>query len=147
MHPRVFFDRPPGAQVLLLALLMAIVPVAYMAASRTPSAACGPFAGRRHAFTIVSETVEADFPAWLRTVLRFVATAGFGIPAITFFLVLAYYLRTKAEATRRGILQLKHWLHLERTETIRLLRARPPPRLAPVPRRAAPKAANPNAGF
>jgi hypothetical protein len=44
-----------------------------MAASRTPGA-CGPFGGRRHVFTVVSDTVDNDLPRWLRTTLRFVAT-------------------------------------------------------------------------
>ena len=36
---------------------------------------------------------------------------------------MTYYLRAKAAVSRRGIMQLKHWLHLERTETMQLLRS------------------------
>ncbi len=66
----VFYKR-----VMLLALVFAIVPVAYFAGSRTPGP-CGPYRGQPHIFHIVTDVVHT-LPTWLQEICYFVASVCF----------------------------------------------------------------------
>jgi hypothetical protein len=63
----VFYKR-----VLLGALVFAVVPTAYFAASRTPGP-CGPYRGREHMFNVVTEVVNT-LPDWIQGVCYFIAS-------------------------------------------------------------------------
>lgn len=109
-------------ETLLLGFLLSTVPVCWMLVQHTPGN-CGPFRGRNHIFDIVVETIDRC-PQEMRNVFYFVGSAGFAIPSIILLLVMSYYLRLRAENRRLAILQLRHWLYIERTDTRYLLRTR-----------------------
>ncbi|XP_046491412.1 transmembrane channel-like protein 7 [Neodiprion pinetum] len=98
--------------VLLLAYTLAIIPVGYAIAELFPSKSCGPFRGWDTVWSLVISTFM-DFPNWLQSILFFVSTAGFGIPAFIFLALLLYYYYAVSAANKHMIIVLKNQLVLE----------------------------------
>lgn len=108
--------------ILLAAFTLSLVPVCYAMLRATPGG-CGPFFGLNNMFGVVPETIDS-FPNGLQTVLNFLPTAGFAVPALLLLSIVAYILRFQARAKQGVIEELKYWLQLERMDTRALLRNR-----------------------
>ncbi|KAG0719287.1 Transmembrane channel-like protein 7 [Chionoecetes opilio] len=98
--------------ILLVSFIVTIIPVGYSIAEIKPSTACGPFRGLE---TIWSEmlAVIQDSPDWLKAVLLFLGTAGFGVPAIIILILVGYYYYAVAAANKHMVALLKNQLVLE----------------------------------
>nr|WCO13212.1 transmembrane channel-like protein [Astacus leptodactylus] len=98
--------------ILLVSFIVTIIPVGYSIAEIKPSVACGPFRGLT---TIWSEMVGviSESPSWLQTVLFFIGTAGFAVPAIIILILAWYYYYAVAAANKHMVALLKNQLILE----------------------------------
>ncbi|KAK7073559.1 TMC domain [Halocaridina rubra] len=98
--------------ILLVSFIVTIIPVGYSIAEITPSMSCGPFQGLK---TIWSEMINviAELPHWLQTVVFFMGTAGFAVPAIIILILAWYYYYAVGAANKHMVSLLKNQLILE----------------------------------
>lgn len=90
----------------------AVLPVAYVIAELTPSRACGPFRGLDSMWTTVVDAFILT-PSWLQSIIYFLSTAGFAMPALIILLLLLYYYSAINSANRHMVSVLKNQLVLE----------------------------------
>lgn len=98
--------------VLLVSYILAIIPVGYSIAEIEPSKSCGPFRGLATVWTLVIDTFSR-FPQWIQSILFFLGTAGFGIPAFVTLALLLYYYYAVSIANKHMVTVLKNQLVLE----------------------------------
>ena len=98
--------------VLLVSFILAVVPVGYSIAEIEPSKCCGPFRGLATVWTLIIDTFE-QFPQWIQSILFFLGTAGFGIPAFVTLALLLYYYYAVSIANKHMVTVLKNQLVLE----------------------------------
>ncbi|KAK0087802.1 hypothetical protein PV325_014057 [Microctonus aethiopoides] len=98
--------------VLLISFILAILPVAFSIAEIQPSKSCGPFRGLDSVWTLIIQTFSR-FPIWIQSVLFFLGTAGFGIPAFIALSLLLYYYYAVSMANKHMVIVLKNQLVLE----------------------------------
>lgn len=98
--------------VLLVSFILATIPVGYSIAEIEPSKSCGPFRGLTTVWGLIIETFE-QFPGWIQSVLFFLGTAGFGIPAFIALSLLLYYYYAVSIANKHMVVVLKNQLVLE----------------------------------
>ncbi|KAI4478729.1 hypothetical protein M0804_011757 [Polistes exclamans] len=98
--------------ILLVSFILAIIPVGYSIAEIMPSKSCGPFKGLESVWTLLTLTFS-QFPYWLQSILFFLGTAGFGIPAFVILILLLYYYYAVSIANKHMVTVLKNQLVLE----------------------------------
>lgn len=98
--------------VLLVSFILAIIPVGYSIAEILPSKSCGPFRGLQSVWMLLIVTFS-KFPNWLQSVLFFLGTAGFGVPAFIILTLLLYYYYAVSIANKHMVTVLKNQLILE----------------------------------
>ncbi|XP_003702260.2 transmembrane channel-like protein 7 [Megachile rotundata] len=98
--------------ILLISFILTTIPVGYSIAELVPSKSCGPFRGRKSVWTLLI-LVFARFPNWLQSILYFLGTAGFGVPAFLVLTLLLYYFYAVAVANKHMVTVLKNQLVLE----------------------------------
>lgn len=98
--------------ILLVSFILAVIPVGYSIAEIMPSKSCGPFRGLESVWTLLTLTFS-QFPYWLQSVLFFLGTAGFGIPAFVILALLLYYYYAVSIANKHMVTVLKNQLVLE----------------------------------
>ncbi|XP_064105571.1 transmembrane channel-like protein 7 isoform X3 [Macrobrachium nipponense] len=98
--------------ILLVSFIVTIVPVGYSIAEITPSVSCGPFRGLN---TIWSQMIRviSELPHWLQSVVFFMGTAGFAVPAIIILILAWYYYYAVGAANKHMVSLLKNQLILE----------------------------------
>ncbi|XP_068215460.1 transmembrane channel-like protein 7 [Palaemon carinicauda] len=98
--------------ILLVSFIVTIVPVGYSIAEITPSVSCGPF---RELNTIWSQMIHviSELPHWLQSVVFFMGTAGFAVPAIIILILAWYYYYAVGAANKHMVSLLKNQLILE----------------------------------
>ncbi|KAK2585214.1 hypothetical protein KPH14_009919 [Odynerus spinipes] len=97
---------------ILVLLVLAVIPVGYSIAEIMPSKSCGPFRGLKSVWTLLTLTFS-QFPYWLQSILFFLGTAGFGIPAFVILALLLYYYYAVSIANKHMVTVLKNQLVLE----------------------------------
>lgn len=97
---------------LLICFILAVIPVGYSIAYIVPSKSCGPFRGSKSVWTLLIKTF-CEFPNWLQSVLSFLGTATFGIPAFVVLSLLLYYYYVMWLANKHMVSVLKNQLVLE----------------------------------
>lgn len=98
--------------VLLLGYVISIVPVAYSIAELYPSLNCGPYRGLSTVWEFAVDTFQG-FPEVVHTVIFFIGTSTFAIPAFAVMLFFLYYYWAVAAANRHMVVVLKNQLVLE----------------------------------
>ncbi|XP_015119984.1 transmembrane channel-like protein 7 isoform X1 [Diachasma alloeum] len=98
--------------VLLVSFILVTIPVGYSIAEIEPSKSCGPFRGLGTVWSFFIGTFE-QFPGWIQSVLFFLGTAGFGIPAFITLSLLLYYYYAVSIANKHMVIVLKNQLVLE----------------------------------
>ncbi|XP_076063938.1 transmembrane channel-like protein 7 isoform X2 [Oratosquilla oratoria] len=98
--------------ILLLSFIVTIFPVGFSIAEIKPSVSCGPF---KELTTVWSEMVVviSESPKWLQSILFFMGTAGFAVPAIILLILAWYYYYAVAAANKHMVELLKNQLVLE----------------------------------
>ncbi|XP_076276956.1 transmembrane channel-like protein 7 [Lasioglossum baleicum] len=98
--------------ILLISFILSTIPIGYSIAEIMPSKSCGPFRGYRSVWELLIMTF-AQFPIWLQSILYFLSTAGFGIPAFFVLILLLYYYYAVSVANQHMVRVLKNQLVLE----------------------------------
>ncbi|XP_066585313.1 transmembrane channel-like protein 7 isoform X2 [Prorops nasuta] len=98
--------------ILLLSFILSIIPVGYSIAEIMPSKACGPFRELSSAWSLITMTFS-NFPTWLQTILFFIGTVKFGLPAFIVLSLSLYYYYTVFTANKHMVTVLKNQLILE----------------------------------
>ena len=98
--------------ILLISFILSTIPVGYSIAEIMPSKSCGPFRGLRTVWALLFLTFS-QFPNWLQSILYFVGTAGFGVPAFIILILLLYYYYAVSVANKHMVTVLKNQLVLE----------------------------------
>ncbi|KAK1131502.1 hypothetical protein K0M31_017784 [Melipona bicolor] len=98
--------------ILLISFILFTVPVGYSIAEIEPSKSCGPFRGFKSVWSLLI-VVFAEFPDWLQSILYFLGTAGFGVPAFIILTLLLYYYYAVSIANKHMVTVLKNQLVLE----------------------------------
>ncbi|XP_043803117.1 transmembrane channel-like protein 7 isoform X2 [Apis laboriosa] len=98
--------------ILLISFILSTIPVGYSIAEILPSKSCGPFRGFRSVWSLLIVTF-AEFPDWLQSILYFLSTAGFGVPAFVILTLLLYYYYAVSIANKHMVTVLKNQLVLE----------------------------------
>ncbi|KOX73727.1 Transmembrane channel-like protein 7 [Melipona quadrifasciata] len=86
--------------------------IGYSIAEIEPSKSCGPFRGFKSVWSLLI-VVFAEFPDWLQSILYFLGTAGFGVPAFVILTLLLYYYYAVSIANKHMVTVLKNQLVLE----------------------------------
>ncbi|XP_076237397.1 transmembrane channel-like protein 7 [Calliopsis andreniformis] len=98
--------------ILLISFILCTIPIGYSIAEIMPSKACGPFRGFKSVWELLIITF-LQFPNWLQSILYFVSTAGFGVPAFIILILLLYYYYAVSVANKHMVTVLKNQLVLE----------------------------------
>lgn len=98
--------------ILLISFILSTIPVGYSIAEIVPSKSCGPFRSFKSVWSLLI-TVFAQFPDWFQSILYFLSTAGFGIPAFLILTLLLYYYYAVSVANKQMVTVLKNQLVLE----------------------------------
>lgn len=98
--------------VLLVSYIFAILPLALAVSELLPSRSCGPFRNLPFVWTYIVEVFNR-IPNWLRSIVFFISTAGFAVPAFIILTLLLYYYWAVNSANRHMVLVLKNQLVLE----------------------------------
>ncbi|CAK9804247.1 Transmembrane channel-like protein 7 [Anthophora quadrimaculata] len=98
--------------ILLLSFILSTIPVGYTIAEIVPSKSCGPFRGFKSVWSLLI-VIFAQFPDWLQSILYFLGTAGFGVPAFLILTLLLYYYYAVSVANKHMVTVLKNQLVLE----------------------------------
>ncbi|XP_046698322.1 transmembrane channel-like protein 1 [Silurus meridionalis] len=83
--------------VLLVILFLSTMPLVFSLVSMRPSFDCGPFSGKDHFYDVVPETLELDFPYWLKKVVNLILNPGLVLPFILLLVLIIYYLYTMSK--------------------------------------------------
>ncbi|KAL0113567.1 hypothetical protein PUN28_012613 [Cardiocondyla obscurior] len=97
---------------LLISFILVTIPIGYSIAKIMPSKSCGPFRGLESVWTLLVTTF-LQFPNWLQSILSFLGTAAFGIPAFIILSLLIYYYYVMWLANKHMVTVLKNQLVLE----------------------------------
>ncbi|XP_071862807.1 transmembrane channel-like protein 7 isoform X2 [Bombus fervidus] len=98
--------------ILLISFILSTVPIGYSIAEIVPSKSCGPFRGFKSVWSLLI-VMFAEFPYWLQSILYFLGTAGFGVPAFVILTLLLYYYYAVSIANKHMVTVLKNQLVLE----------------------------------
>lgn len=98
--------------VLLISYIFAVLPIAYGIGELLPSESCGPFRALPTVWSYIVN-IFGTTPMWLRSILFFVSTAGFAVPAFVVLTLLVYYYWAVNSANRHMVTVLKNQLVLE----------------------------------
>lgn len=98
--------------ILLVAFILATILIGYSIEQIMPSKSCGPFRGLESVWSLLIITFS-QFPNWLQSILYFLSTAGFGIPAFVVLALLLYYYYAVTIANKHMVTVLKNQLVLE----------------------------------
>ncbi|XP_076475416.1 transmembrane channel-like protein 7 isoform X2 [Bombus vancouverensis nearcticus] len=98
--------------ILLISFILSTVPIGYSIAEIVPSKSCGPFRGFESVWSLLI-VMFAEFPYWLQSILYFLGTAGFGVPAFVILTLLLYYYYAVSIANKHMVTVLKNQLVLE----------------------------------
>ncbi|XP_039279509.1 transmembrane channel-like protein 7 [Nilaparvata lugens] len=98
--------------VLLVSLAVAVIPWAFSISEMMPSKTCGPFRGRRSAWTVMEATFHT-FPTWVKVTADFCTTAAFAVPLFVVLVLSLYYYYAVAAANKHMVAVLKKQLVLE----------------------------------
>ncbi|XP_061603666.1 transmembrane channel-like protein 2-A isoform X2 [Phyllopteryx taeniolatus] len=118
-HERVFKASKSNnfyMGLLLLILFLSLLPVVYTIMTLPPSFDCGPFSGKAKMFDVIIETINLDLPAFMGTLLSYVANPGLIIPAVLLMVLAIYYLNSVSEAYKTSNLDLKKKMQMARDE-------------------------------
>ncbi|XP_056425791.1 transmembrane channel-like protein 3 [Hyla sarda] len=102
--------------MLLFMLFLCMLPTIFSIVRYKPSINCGPFSGQEKIYDIISETIEADFPAWFNKVMSYVSSPVVVLPAVLLLFMLIYYLQSIARSLKFTNNQLRAQIQTERTE-------------------------------
>ncbi|XP_071642046.1 transmembrane channel-like protein 7 [Temnothorax longispinosus] len=97
---------------LLISFILAMIPVGYSIAEIMPSKSCGPFRGLESVWALLIMAFS-ELPNWLQSILSFLGTAAFGIPAFVVLSLLLYYYYVMWLANKHMVTVLKNQLVLE----------------------------------
>ncbi|XP_014211342.1 transmembrane channel-like protein 7 [Copidosoma floridanum] len=98
--------------ILLICYVFVVVPIGYCLVKFSPSKACGPFKELDSPWSLVVTTF-LQLPSWIRSIVSFLGTAGFGIPAFLVLSLLLYYYYAVSMANKNMVTVLKNQLVLE----------------------------------
>ncbi|KAK4873180.1 hypothetical protein RN001_015209 [Aquatica leii] len=98
--------------VLLLSYVFAVIPIAYGIGELLPSESCGPFRALPSVWSYIVNVFSSS-PTWLQSILFFIGTAGFAVPAFVVLTLLLYYYWAVNSANRHMVVVLKNQLVLE----------------------------------
>ncbi|XP_051965126.1 transmembrane channel-like protein 2-A [Xyrauchen texanus] len=118
-HERVFKASKSNnfyMGLLLLILFLSLLPVVYTIMSLPPSFDCGPFSGKEKMIDVVMETIDLDLPAFMGTLLGYVANPGLIIAAVLLMVLAIYYLNAVSEAYKNSNNELKKKMQMARDE-------------------------------
>ncbi|XP_051533110.1 transmembrane channel-like protein 2-A [Myxocyprinus asiaticus] len=118
-HERVFKASKSNnfyMGLLLLILFLSLLPVVYTIMSLPPSFDCGPFSGKEKMIDVVMETIDLDLPAFMGTLLGYVANPGLIIAAVLLMVLAIYYLNAVSEAYKNSNMELKKKMQMARDE-------------------------------
>ncbi|XP_017876780.1 transmembrane channel-like protein 7 [Ceratina calcarata] len=99
--------------ILLISFILCTIPIGYSIAEIVPSKSCGPFRGLKSVWSLLIDMFDEQLPDWLQTTLRFLSTAGFGVPAFIIITLLLYYYYAVSVANKHMVTVLKNQLVLE----------------------------------
>ncbi|XP_063786032.1 transmembrane channel-like protein 3 [Pseudophryne corroboree] len=102
--------------MLLFMLFLCMLPTVFAIVRYKPSVNCGPFSGQEKIYDIISETIEADFPAWFNKVMSYVSSPVVVLPALLLLFMLIYYLQSIARSLKFTNNQLRAQIQTERSE-------------------------------
>ncbi|XP_059771335.1 transmembrane channel-like protein 3 [Balaenoptera ricei] len=102
--------------MLLFMLFLCMLPTIFAIVRYKPSLNCGPFSGQEKIYDIVSETIEKDFPAWFGSVVGYVSSPVFILPAVLLLFMLIYYLQSIARSLKLSNHQLRMQIQNARSE-------------------------------
>ncbi|XP_069867607.1 transmembrane channel-like protein 3, partial [Dipodomys merriami] len=102
--------------MLLFMLFLCMLPTIFAIARYKPSQNCGPFSGQEKIYDILSETMESDFPVWLRSAAGHVTSPVVILPAVLLLFMLIYYLQSIARSLRLSNQQLRMQIQNARSE-------------------------------
>ncbi|XP_015431899.1 PREDICTED: transmembrane channel-like protein 7 [Dufourea novaeangliae] len=98
--------------ILFISFILSAAPVGYTIAEILPSKSCGPFRGFKSVWALLILTFS-QFPNWLQSILYFVSTSGFGVPAFVVLILFLYYYYAVSVANQHMVTVLKNQLVLE----------------------------------
>ncbi|XP_056121461.1 transmembrane channel-like protein 2-A [Rhinichthys klamathensis goyatoka] len=118
-HERVFKASKSNnfyMGLLLLILFLSLLPVVYTIMTLPPSFDCGPFSGKAKMIDIVMETIDMDLPAFMGTILGYLANPGLIIAAVLLMVLAIYYLNSVSQAYQNANMELKKKMQMARDE-------------------------------
>ncbi|XP_077062450.1 transmembrane channel-like protein 2-A isoform X2 [Siphateles boraxobius] len=118
-HERVFKASKSNnfyMGLLLLILFLSLLPVVYTIMTLPPSFDCGPFSGKDKMIDIVMETIDMDLPAFMGTILGYLANPGLIIAAVLLMVLAIYYLNSVSQAYQNANMELKKKMQMARDE-------------------------------
>lgn len=98
--------------ILLICYVLILIPIGYCIVKISPSKSCGPFKGLDSSWALLVATF-LQLPIWIRSILSFAGTAGFGVPAFLVLILLLYYYYAVSMANKNMVTVLKNQLILE----------------------------------
>lgn len=98
--------------VLLVSYIFSIIPVAFSIGQLFPSRCCGPFREKETVWQVVVDAFIST-PEWLQSIVFFLSTAGFAIPAFVVLMLTLYYYTAVTSANRHMVVVLRNQLVLE----------------------------------
>lgn len=98
--------------ILLMCFILSIIPICYCVVKISPSKACGPFKDLESPWRLLVDTF-LELPDWIQSVLKFLSTAGFGVPAFLILTLMLYYYYAVSMANKNMVTVLKNQLVLE----------------------------------
>ncbi|OUC46945.1 TMC domain protein [Trichinella nativa] len=102
--------------LLLLIMFLCTLPVGYVIASKEPSSTCGPFAGKSHFYSILTEQLKKLLPAEVYSKMNFLSSPGIVIPVLILFILVIYFLISLVRGLKEANDDLNKQLFQERTE-------------------------------
>ncbi|VDN51380.1 unnamed protein product [Dracunculus medinensis] len=102
--------------VLLLWLLLCTLPVGYVIASKRPSSICGPFAGHKRFYNVVTQMLEGRVDGKILGWLLYIGSPGVVIPVLLLLMLIIYFLVSLIRGLREANEDLQKQLIHERTE-------------------------------
>lgn len=98
--------------ILLICNVLSIIPICYCIVKISPSKACGPFKDLESPGSLLVTTF-LELPLWIQSILSFLGTAGFGVPAFLILSLMLYYYYAVSMANKNMVTVLKNQLVLE----------------------------------
>ncbi|XP_013416134.1 transmembrane channel-like protein 3 [Lingula anatina] len=143
-HERVFRASRSNNFYFFLVLVMLFLctfPTGYAVVLIEPSPHCGPFSGHKYMYSVITDTIQQEFPDWLIMVFDYASSPGVIIPVFLLLIMIIYYLTSLSRSYKEANNDLKVQLHYERTEEKRKIYAMADAKAAKLP---ANKASTPN---